>query len=85
MSVIKLKGHPAVHWPTVTVGLPMTHRPATLDPLLTWLCEEFADTWASYCAENGVHSGDGLARVVILIDIAPEIFGERRSTCEGRE
>lgn len=78
-----MSGHLQVHWPAVTVGNASEFRGPALDRLLVKVKEEFAAAWRAYCESHELGSGDGLARVVILIDIAPDRCGSLQRRAEG--
>jgi len=68
-------GHLLIHWPVVTEGNASACRGDDFDAIALMFRNEVALTWERHCRLAGVDGGRGLARVVAIIDIAPDSFG----------
>ena len=70
-----MNGHLQIHWPCVVGGDVSRCRSAGFDQVARLLRDEVAWAWSRHVEKVHGSSGEGLARVVIIIDVAPEEYG----------
>lgn len=73
---MRCKGFPSVHWPAIQNGPGFTQVGHCVDEPLRELSNSMAQLWVEYCDMTGQPVGEGLARVVVIVDIVRVVDGE---------
>ena len=71
-----MTAHLQIHWPVVTSGNACEARGDGFDLIALMFRNECAAAWEQHCKVTGSDFGNGLARVVVIVDIAPDGHGE---------
>lgn len=70
-----MTGHLQIQWPVVTTGNVAEARGEDFDVIALMFRNECAQAWERHCKLTGADCGNGLARVVAIVDIAPDSHG----------